>query len=105
MLRNILMNILLLLVLITGFISFLIAVISPSKLIKLTKEHNLIKNEKGFIKYNQKLYSIFGLMCIIISLLTLFKIVDNLAFVITMLLFAIIVSFINPRAIKKYSNM
>ncbi|MFL0249595.1 hypothetical protein ACJDT4_04105 [Clostridium neuense] len=98
------MNTLLLFVLIAGIMSFLTAIISPSKLLKLTKEYNLIKNEKGFTKYTQKLYSIFGLMCIIISLLTLFKIIDNLFFAIIMCLFSIAVSFINPKAIKKYSQ-
>lgn len=106
--KSIIFNILVLFILLIGIISIIIATIKPMNLINLDKlklngKNYSIKDKHGFIKYNQKVYLIFGIMCSVISILSLFKIIDNIIFCIGVSLICITVGLVNSISIKKYA--
>lgn len=106
--KSIMFNILVLFILLIGIISIIAATIKPSILINLDKfklngKNYIIRGKHEFIKYNQKVYFIFGIMCSVISILSLFKIIDNTIFCIGVSLICIIVGLVNFISIKKYT--
>ena len=102
--KSIILDILYLLVLIIGIVSIIIATIKPMNLNMFNKGNYLIKDKQGFIKYNQKLYIVFGIICSIISILSLFKIIKGNMFGIGVGSCVAIVSVINSISIKKYTK-
>ena len=102
--KSIILDILYLLVLIIGIVSIIIATIKPMNLNPFNKGYYLIKDKQGFIKYNQKLYIVFGIVCSIISILSLFKIIEGRMFGIGVGSCVAIVSVINSISIRKYTE-
>lgn len=106
--KSIIITILALFILLIGIISIVIATIKPMSLISLDKfklngKGYIIKDKHGFIKYSQKVYWVFGTACSVISILSLFKIIDNIIFCISVSLICIIVGLVNSISIKKYA--
>lgn len=100
-------NIVVLFILIISILSIVVATIKPVKLINLDKfklngKCYIIKDKKRFIKYNQKIFWFFGIMCCIISILSLMKLIDNTIFCIGVSLVVVIVGLVNTISIKKY---
>lgn len=100
-------NIVVLFILIIGIVSIVVATIKPMKLINLNKfklngENYIIKDKKRFIKYNQKVFWFFGIMCCIISILSLLKLIDSTIFCIGVSLIVVTVGLVNTISIKKY---
>jgi hypothetical protein len=62
----------------------------------------IIKDNQGFIKYNQKLYIVFGIVCITIAILSYFKITNGSIFGVLVSFCILIISLINSISIKKY---
>ncbi|WP_238884121.1 hypothetical protein [Clostridium sp. YIM B02551] len=106
--KSVIFNIIVSSILIIGIVTIVIATIKPMLLInldrvKLNSKNYIIKDKQGFIKYNQKMYWCFGIMCSVISILSLLKIIDNTIFCIGVSFIVIIVGLINSISIKKYA--
>ncbi|GFP74724.1 hypothetical protein [Clostridium fungisolvens] len=106
--KDVIFNMIVLSILIIGILSIVVATIKPMKLINLDKikpngKAYIIKDKQGFIKYNQKVFWGFGIMCSVISILSLAKIIDYSTFCIGVGFIISIVALLNSISIKKYA--
>ncbi|WP_160680379.1 hypothetical protein [Clostridium sp. C8-1-8] len=106
--RETILNILALIILIMGFVNIIMAFFIPSKLVnsdkyKLNGKTYIIKDKPGFIKHNQKVYGLFGIVCSIISMVTLFKIGDFTFFAVGVSFTVAFLGLINSISIKKFA--
>ncbi|QAA32151.1 hypothetical protein [Clostridium manihotivorum] len=106
--RDMILNILSTLVLIIGIVNIIIASFKPAKLVKLDNyklngRTYTIKDKPGFIKHNQKVYALFGIICSIISIITLLKIGDFTFFAVGVSFTVAFLGLINSISIKKFA--
>ncbi|MBU3137965.1 hypothetical protein KPL39_17120 [Clostridium gasigenes] len=85
-------------------IIIIILAIKPIKITKLNKGKYHMKDKQGYLKYNQKVFFIFGIICSIISILALFRVVDIAICVMGMSIAGSIAGSLNSKSIKKYTE-
>ncbi|GKU25183.1 hypothetical protein [Clostridium folliculivorans] len=107
--KVIILNILVLIILSIGIASIYLGIMKPTKLfkldiIKLNGKNYVIKDNKGFIKYNQKIYVCFGIACSILSSLSLLKVIVFSSFCIGIGFTVATVGLVNSVFIKKFAH-
>lgn len=104
--KNLIFNILSLLILITGIVTLITSIFKPSSLYRITvnEKSKTIKDKEVFIKHAKKLYIIFGLLCCIFSILSLLNIIGDTFFSLSLSWLAMSIGIANSKLLNKFSQ-
>lgn len=90
-----------LLIMLIGVVTIIIAIKSPLKLLRIKEDKLQIDNKEAFGNKLKILYSIFGVICIVISALNLFNIISKTIITIFLILAVILSNGINAIMLSK----